>query len=226
MMIPKGLSAKMAFQDGYPAGFVEFLPIEVAPSPVKGENFLFITDIHINDDANDEKPNFEKKGVGRRLVQEVENHARAEGFSGLAVLALRAEWMPAAFFERMEFCIVDQRGLMCLLCKAFGECAQPTIWDGNFKPKVGTDTVHIDVIRTSQCTGSYTLDIWRDTASEFPEKVTFQEHLADDRNIMDIDCMTGSIGIFVDGERAPGYPIPKEEAKKIVEKALSGKNLL
>ena len=48
-MIPKGLGAKIAYCDGNPAGFIVYLPAEVAPAPVQGDGCLFIQCIHVND---------------------------------------------------------------------------------------------------------------------------------------------------------------------------------
>jgi hypothetical protein len=48
-MLTKGLGAKLAYDRGYPAGFIEYLPIEVAPMPVNGKHLFFISDIHGND---------------------------------------------------------------------------------------------------------------------------------------------------------------------------------
>jgi len=217
----KGLGAKIAFDDGYPAGFAEFLPIKVAPAPVQGEGLLFISDIHVNDDDDGGKIDYQGKGLGRALVQSIETHAREHGSKGLATLALDGPWMPAAFYERLGFAIVDRVGPMRLLWKPFSESAPPQLRKGNFKPTVGENVVHIDLIYSSQCWGMVLqAQTWRRIAAEHPGRVVVHEHLADDRRVMSLDCMTGSIGVYVDGVRGPGHPIDEPGMRELLQVAL------
>lgn len=223
-MLPQGLGAKIAYEHSFPAGFVEFLPIEVAPVPVEGKRLLFISDIHINDDDMSGQVNYERKGIGRRLIEQVEKYARDKGFIGLAALALDGDWMPAAFFLKVGFAEADKIGPMYLLWKPFGECEPPRIWKGNFNPTAGQAIVHIDVIYSCQCWGMVMqARSWRDVAAEFPGKVVVHEHHSDDRQVMSLDCMTGSIGVYIDGQWGPDHPIEKDEMRALVMEAVSRK---
>lgn len=70
-------------------------------------------------------------------------------------------------------------------------------------------------------------EVWKTVASEFCGKVVVQTHLVDDREIMSLDCMTGSIGIYVDGKRKPAdHPIGKDEMTTVIKKTLSRKGIL
>jgi hypothetical protein len=64
---------------------------------------------------------------------------------------------------------------------------------------------------------------WQAVAGEYPGKVAVQEHLSDDRQVMSLDCMIGSLGVYIDGEWGPGYPIEKEEMRKLIQTVLSRK---
>lgn len=223
-MRARGLGAKLAYDQDYPAGFVEFLPIEIAPTPVRGKQLLFISDIHVNDDDNDGQVNYERRGIGSLLIKQVEVHAKAKGFKGLVTLALEGDWMPATFFEKMGFIEVDRIGPMRLLWKPFGKCEPPAIWMGNFTPTKGESQVHIDIIHSSQCWGMVMqAHMWRAVATEFSGKVVVQEQLSDDRQVMSLDCMTGSIGVYIDGQWGPACPIAKDEMRRLIKEAVSRK---
>jgi GNAT superfamily N-acetyltransferase len=224
-MLEKGLGAKMAYDHGYPAGFVEFLPIEVAPAPVKGASLLFITDIHVNDDDQEGRINYEGRGCGRSLVVAAEEYARDLGYKGLATLALDGPWMPAAFYEKLGFSVADGVGRMRLMWKPFEECASPSIWRGNFSPTIGKDVVHVDLIHTSQCWGMFMqAQNWRRVIAEFRGQVVVRTHLADQRDIMSLACMTGSLGVYLDGELGPAHPLEEGEIRALLEEALSRKS--
>ena len=226
-MLSAGLGAKLAYVQGYPAGFIEYMPIEVTSAPVNGKELLFISDIHVNDDDEDGRVNYERQGIGCMLVEQVEKYSKSKGYKGLVTLALEGEWMPAAFFERIGFTKADEIGPMRLLWKPFGECEPPVIWKGNFIPTKGEGVVNIDLIYSSQCWGMVLqAQSWRAVAGEFPGKVVVQEHLSDDRQIMSLDCMTGSIGVYIEGDWGPAYPIEKEEMRRVIQMALSRKESL
>ncbi len=220
-MVPKGLGARIAFLEDYPAGFAEFMPIEVAPAPVLGEQLLYITEIHVNSEDKERTINLEHMGVGKMLIRAVEQYAREQGFAGLATLALDRDWLPEAFYEKMGFSLIQQDGEVCLLWRPFGDCPMPSLWAGNFDPGIRRDGVQIDVIHTSQCPGATTLGLWQSIAGEYGPKVSFSEHIADDRSIMDIDCITGCMGVFVNGKRAPCRPISAGRVREIIDEALS-----
>jgi hypothetical protein len=78
-MSGKGLGARIAFLQNYPAGFTEFIPIEVAPAPVIGKHLLFLTEIHVNREDKDGEINLEHLGVGKMLIRSAEQYAREQG---------------------------------------------------------------------------------------------------------------------------------------------------
>jgi len=132
--------------------------------------------------------------------------------------------MPATFYKKMGFSIVDSVGSMHLLWKPFGDCPQPHLWKGNFRPTVGKDVVHIDLIHSSQCWGMVLqAQMWKKLTAEFPSRVIVQEHLVDDRKIMSLDCMTGSIGVYLDGVCGPSHPIDENEMRRLIQEALAKK---
>ena len=220
-MIPRGLGARVAFLEDYPAGFAEFVPIELAPAPVKGENLLFVTDIHVTRDDKGGKINLEHLGIGRLLVRSVEQYAREKGFKGMVTLALKGNRLPEAFYESVGFRLLQQIEDLCLLWYPFSEeCDQPIIWKGNFKPHIREDGVQIEVIRTTQCPGLSSPEVWRSVADEYDDAVSYSEFDADSREVMDIDCVTGCAGVFVNGNRVSCHCTSTEEIRGIIDREL------
>jgi len=223
-MIPKGLDAKIAFHRGKPAGFVEFLPIEAAPAPVKGTGILFITDIHINDDDEGGRIDYQGKGLGRRLIDAVEANARDRGFKAMATIALDGPWMPASFYQKLNFSVVNSVENMKLLWKPFVDCPKPALWQGNFKPTIGKNVLHIDLVHSSQCWGVILqVKMWERIAKDYENNVVIEDHLTDDREIMCLASMTGSIGVYLNGFPGPGHPINEKQIRGIIEYALKRK---
>lgn len=221
-MIPKGLGARVAFCEDYPAGFAEFMPIEIAPAPVQGKKLLFITDIHVNSDDKGGEINLEHVGIGRLLVRSVEQFAREKGYAGLATLALMGDRLPEGFYETVGFDLIEQKDNVCLLWYPFiDDCPQPVIWEGNFTPKVRTDGVQVEVIRTTQCPAVNAQELWGQVVSEYDHRVSFNEYSGDDRTLMNLQCVTGCAGVFVNGEPAPGRSITAAEIRIIIDQALA-----
>lgn len=222
-MLDKGLGAKIAFCDGWPAGFINYVPIEVAPAPVEGDDILFAMCIHVNDADDKRSVNHEGKGVGRALVNAVETYARTQGFSGIATLALDADHMPASFWGKMGYELIDRAGVICLMWKPLDDGVPPRLWKGNFQPAFGGEScVHVDVLYCSFC--SFHGHI-KDIASDYSDRVVLHEHIIDDRETMDIDCICGHIAFFVDGVRKPNWPVGEREWRALIEQALDRKGL-
>ena len=223
-MLDKGLGVKVGYSDGWPAGFTNYLPIEVAPAPVSGEGLLFVMCIHVNDADDERGANYERKGVGSALVDAVEEHARAQGFCGVPTIALDVDHLPAAFWRKMGYELVEQARLICLLWKPFGDCVAPSLWRVGFEPTPSEEgCVHVDVVYWSFCSFHQYV---REIAASFGDKVVFREHTIDDREAMDIEAICGHVGLFVDGKRGPNWPVGDEEWRSLIEKALEAKGLL
>ncbi len=103
-MFTRGLRGWIAFDDGAPVGYVEYLPIEVAPFPVTGENANYLTCLWV-------LPEYERHGAGGNLL------AACVGDSprGVATMAHEGAHKPASFFERFDFRQVDRVDTSILL---------------------------------------------------------------------------------------------------------------
>lgn len=128
---------------------IEYLPIEIAPEPVKGENSLFIDCVWV-------LPRFSKAGIGKGLMQHFLEEARKVG--GATVLAYEGDkwfdyfdYMPFSFFEKFGFREVSRDGSRVLLHLDLGARSFPTLILPKRQVLGEKDMVVLDVFCNSQC---------------------------------------------------------------------------
>lgn len=136
-MFGKGLRGWIAFDDGKPVGFVEYLPIEQAPFPVTGENAAFLTCLWV-------LPESEHLGVGGSLL------AACLGDSphGVATIAYRGRHKPAAFYERFGFRTVDEHAGAILLVHGNPSVELQRAF---YRAHANADRLQVDVLFNPEC---------------------------------------------------------------------------
>ncbi len=130
-------------------GLIEYLPIEIAPEPVKGENSLFIDCIWV-------LPPFWKKGVAKELMQRFLREAKEYG--GATVLAYESDkwfgffdYMPASFFRRFGFEEASRDGTRVLLHLDLGAHKSPILIPPKKSVVSKKGKTALDVFCNSQC---------------------------------------------------------------------------
>jgi GNAT superfamily N-acetyltransferase len=130
-------------------GLIEYLPIEDAPEPVKGEHSLFINCIWV-------LPRHSTAGIGKGLLQRFLEAAREVG--GATVLAYEGDkwfdyfdYMPAAFFRKFGFEEVSRNQTRVLLHLDLGAHEAPMLISPKKREKSAKDKVALDVFCNSQC---------------------------------------------------------------------------
>jgi GNAT superfamily N-acetyltransferase len=149
-MMPRGLEIVVAFdQRKSKRGLIEYLPIEIAPEPVKGENSLFIDCIWV-------LSRFSKVGIGKGLMQCLLKEARNVG--GATVLAYEGDkwfgyfdYMPANFFEKFGFEEVSRDGTRVLLHLDLGAHQFPRLITPRRREIGKKDKIILDVFCNRQC---------------------------------------------------------------------------
>jgi len=149
-MMTKGLEIIVALSPRKSKkGLIEYLPIEDAPEPVKGEHSLFINCVWV-------LPRHSKAGVGNGLVQRFLEAAREVG--GATVLAYEGDkwfdyfdYMPVDFFTRFGFEEVSRDGTRVLLHLDLGAHKAPKLIFPNSRKKSEKDEAAMDVFCNSQC---------------------------------------------------------------------------
>jgi GNAT superfamily N-acetyltransferase len=142
--------AGLAVKGKVPKGLIEYLPIEMAPEPVKGENSLFIDCIWI-------LPPFWKTGVARGLMHQFIEEARKWG--GATVLAYEGDrwfgtsirYMPTSFFRKFGFKEVSRDETRVLLHLDMGARKSPVLLPPKKRVTGGKGKIVMDVFCNSQC---------------------------------------------------------------------------
>jgi len=149
-MTPKGLEILVAVGLGKSKkGLIEYLPIELAPEPVKGKNSLFIDCIWV-------LSRYSKAGIGEGLVQRFLKEARKVG--GATVLAYEGDrwfgyfdYMPAKFFKRFGFEEVSRDETRVLLHLDLGAHQLPRLLTPKRRKVAEKGKTVLDVFYNRQC---------------------------------------------------------------------------
>ena len=214
----KGGRFKVALITGEHAGFIYGLPIDHASWGPLGQNLMVIPCLVVLDASTG-------VGAGRALIEAIECDARDAGFAGVTITAYRdisgAEWfMPAAYFERVGYSVVDERGTEALLWKAFRDGAPPPHFlqpHYVFEPIEGA--VVVDLFWNGFCqTSGIEAQRVREVCAEFGDRVVLREYNAENREILLHHQIPRAI--YVNGvEIFWGYEAPREGIRAAIEKA-------
>lgn len=124
--------------NGELAGFIEYLPGEVAWRPVKAAGYLFIHCMWVY------PKKFYNRGFASRLVRHVVEEARTSGKAGVAVQVSKGSWMAGPdVFAKNGFVSVDSKARFELMVKKIREYEDPSFinWDHNLSRYEGLNLV-------------------------------------------------------------------------------------
>ncbi|HIE06401.1 MAG TPA: GNAT family N-acetyltransferase [bacterium (Candidatus Stahlbacteria)] len=218
-MMKKGLNGFVAFDDGVPAGYFEYCPIEVAPDRVKGRDLTFIVCglVHLWD--RPERKRYTGKGIGRLLIERIEKEARKRT---KGIVAWGYDWdnwfMPAPFFRHLGYKDIDSDGNRVLLLKSFKRgITKPKFIKKNrqFKPIKGK--IVVDILASEQCPFFIGLvSKWHQAVKDLGRRYQIRVHpLKTNRDF----CKIGSgMAILVQGKPAPLGPMSIERIREILIK--------
>ncbi len=196
-MMPKGLEIIVALGPRKSKkGLIEYLPIEIAPEPVKGESSLFINCIWV-------LSRYSKAGIGKGLMQHFLKEAKNVG--GATVLAYEDDkwfdyfdYMPASFFRRFGFEEVSRDGTRVLLHLDLGAHKLPMLVSPKKRVTGEKGKIVMDVFCNSQCPWcGLMLDTVKRNLRE-SSNVTLNVVNTDKRDV--IERFGISRGIFINGE--------------------------
>ena len=195
--VGKMLHSDLAVQNQVPMGSLEYMPIEQALEPVKGENSLFINCIWI-------LPPFWNIGVARSLMKVFIKKARQIG--GATVISYEGDkwfgtsinYLPSTFFQKFGFKEVDKDGSRLLMFLDLGSTRNPKF----IKPKeifsIEGDIRTLDIFFNSQCPWSkYMINTIKEGMKKYPS-VEINVINTDHRDIIE---QTGiSRGVRINGK--------------------------
>ncbi|GAB4303312.1 MAG: hypothetical protein Kow0090_18890 [Myxococcota bacterium] len=210
-MKDKGLRVKLAIDDtGEVGGMIQYIPIE--HSFVDGRDLYFIYCVWVHG-YKQGRGNFQKRGMGRALIQAAEEDARSLGAKGIAAWGLWLPfWMKASWFKKQGYKKADRQGLALLVWKPFSEDAEPPKWFE--KKKQPSEKIPGKVIVTSYVNGwcmamNIIYERAKRASQEFGDKVVFKEVDTCDRECI-AQCGL-SDALFIDGKEISFGPPPSYE---------------
>ncbi len=214
----KGLGVKLAVDDSKNiGGMIQYIPIE--QSFVQGEGLYFINCIWVHGHKMG-RGNFQKKGMGKALLEAAEKDARAKGAKGMAAWGLMLPfWMRAAWFGKHGYKKADKDGISLLMWKPFTPDAMPPKWIKQVKKPVPVPgKVTVTAFINGWCPAqAIVFERAKRAAVELGDKVLFQGISTFDREtLLDWGIVDG---LFIDGRPVRTGPPPSYETiRKIIEK--------
>ena len=219
-MKDKGLRVKLALDDrGEVGGMIQYIPIE--HSFVAGNDLYFINCIWVHG-YKEGRGNFQKKGMGKALLQAAEDDAKARGVKGIAAWGIPLPfWMKASWFKKQGYTKVDKQGFLgqVLLWKPFSDEAIPPKWIKQKKrPETTPGVVTVTAFLNGWCPAqNLVFERAKRAAAELGDKVMFQEVDTFDRETF----LEWGIAdaLFIDDKQVrTGPPPPYEKIKRIIAK--------
>jgi len=198
-------------------GLIEYLPIEIAPEPVKGKKSLFINCIWV-------LPRFKKAGIGKGLMQHFLDDARKTG--GASVLAYEGDkwfgyfdYMPAGFFKQFGFEEVSRDATRVLLHLDLGAHTPPRLLTPKTPRTRKKGKTVVNVFCNSQCPwcGWMADEIYRSVKRQ---DIALKLINTDGRKA--IEEFGLSRGVSVNGVAVVKRMAAWREIKPALEKAMSG----
>ena len=214
-----GLRVKLAKGgDGRLGGMIQYLPIE--RSPAEGEGLYFVLCIWVHGYTQG-RGNFQKRGMGKALLEAAEADARALGAKGMAAWGLWLPfWMKASWFRRRGYRKADRQGLRVLLWKPFTPDARSPRWIPEKRRSPGTTPGKVTV--TSFVNGwcpaqNLVNERARRAAAEFGGDVVFREVDTFEREVVREWGLSDAL--FIDGRPVSTGPPPSfKKLRKLIGK--------
>ncbi|MFX0070993.1 MAG: GNAT family N-acetyltransferase [Candidatus Hermodarchaeota archaeon] len=213
----KGLGVKLAVENENVVGMIQYIPIEY--SFAEGQNLYIILCIWVHG-YKEGVGNFQKRGIGKALLQAAEDDVKSRSAKGIVAWGLSLPfWMKAKWFKKQGYIKVDKQGMRSLLWKPFVDDAIPPKWFKQKKtPEIMQGIVKISAFINGWCPGqNIVFERAKRAASEFGDKVVFEEFNTNNRETF---LEWGiSDAIFIDGKEIRTGPPPSyEKIKNLIAK--------
>ena len=217
-MKDKGLGVKLALDDnGKVGGMIQYIPIE--HSFAEGKDLYFINCIWVHG-YKEGRGNFQKKGMGKALLQAAEADVKAKGAKGMVAWGISLPfWMKASWFKKQGYTKVDKQEGQVLLWKPFTNNAILPKWiKQKKKPEMTPGKVTVTAFLNGWCPAqNIVFERAKRAASEFRDKVVFREINTFDRKVF----LEWGIAdaLFIDDKQVRTGPPPSyEKIKKLIAK--------
>ncbi len=211
----KGLRVKLAMDENQKVGgMIQVIPIE--HSFVAGKNLYVVNCIWVHGHRKG-RGNFQKKGMGKALLQAAEDDVRSLGARGLVTWGISLPfWMRASWFKKQGYTAVDKMGFLgqVLLWKSFSDDCEPPAWiRPKKKPMPEPGRVKVTSFLNGWCPAQNIVhERAKRAAADFGDRVVFE--MIDTLN-RDVFLEWGiSDALYIDGKPVRTGPPPSFEALK------------
>ncbi len=217
-MKDRGLCVKLALDDrDVVGGMIQYIPIEY--SPAQGQHLYYIPCIWVHGHKKG-RGNFQKKGMGKALLQAAEADVRAKEMKGIVAWGLSLPfWMKASWYKKRGYKKVDSMKGAVLLWKPFTEDAVSPKWIRKKKnPQKEEGKVVVTAFYNGVCTAqNMVFERAKRAAAEFGDKVEFREVCTFDRNVF-LEWGIND-GLYIDDKEVRMGPPPSyKKIKKMIAK--------
>jgi len=219
-MKDKGLRVKLGLDDsGEVGGMIQYIPIE--HSFVEGNDLYFINCIWVHG-YKEGRGSFQKKGMGKALLQAAEDDVKTKGAKGIAAWGIPLPfWMKASWFKKQGYAKVEKQGFLgqVLLWKPFTNDAIPPKWIKQKKrPETTPSKVTVTAFLNGWCPAqNLVFERAKRAALEFGDKVVFRGIDTFDRKNFSEWGIADAL--FIDDKQVrTGPPPPFEKIKKMIAK--------
>ncbi len=225
-MKDKGLRVKLALDDtGEVGGMIQYFPIEY--SWVEGKDLYFIgcTWVH---GYKKGRGNFQKKGMGKAMLQAAVEDAQLLGSKGIVAWGLSIPvWMKASWYKKHGFIPVDKNGFLgeLILWIPFSEDAiAPKFIKPKKKPETIDGKVTVSCLINGWCPAiNLSCERIKKAAKEFGDDVIINE--IDTFNRETFQEWGISDAVFIDGKKVRTGPPPSlDKLRKKIRKKVSKLN--
>jgi len=220
LMKNKGLKVKLAIdENGTTGGMIQYLPIQY--SQAEGENLYFVLCIWVHGYKKG-RGNFQKKGMGKALLEAAELDVRSMKSDGLVAWGISLPFfMRASWFKKQGYKVVDKDGMMRLLWKPFSDIATPPFWiKQKKKPVKIPGKVNVSVFKSGWCPAqNLVYERAKRAVKDHGDKIVFNEYNTLDREILK-EWGIGD-GLFIDKSAVRTGPPPSfEKIKRKINKSV------
>jgi len=217
-MRQKGLRVKLARDDnGVVGGMIQYAPVEHSLVVGRGLYFIYCVWVHGHKSG---RGDFQKRGMGKALLQAAEDDARQLGAKGMAAWGLLLPfWMKASWFKRQGYVHADRDGLRELVYKPFCDEARPPSWiKRDFRPPKVPGKVAVTAFVNGWCpVANLVYERAKRAAAEHGDQVELTTIDTTDR--FALRSWGISDGVFVDGRSVQwGPPVPYEKIRRMLAK--------
>jgi GNAT superfamily N-acetyltransferase len=213
----KGLHLLIAYEGTTPVGHIEYVPIEHAPRPVRGEDLTFINCMYV-------QPQARNRGVGSALLKACEEKVRPTS-SGLSAI-VNADWPPApySFFAVHDFITVAEDHGAQLMVKAWAKISSPSFLPRKYESEQPDkpDQVTVDIFWCGQCPHwVQTRDRLTHLAQGYGDAIKIRGINTDDRTT--VERWGISDGLYVNGRLRFAAPPSDIDLRIALEQAVKVK---